>query len=196
MSPSNLKPLRGIITAIIRLVVFKKLGHDRDFYWSSTDTVMWTVIEPGIYLIASCLPSLRSLFTPVFKKISLSTFRARFRSSLPSKSFLNSSIRGTKPSRMSYAMDSIAPAKETDSVRCFSRLDGPWNTEVMNDGEPRSSVSCYRTRSVIYEANGESAAGNDQRPPPQVDMTTNPFVIRVQKTTSLSSEPRMAKLIA
>jgi hypothetical protein len=190
------KPLlRGIITAIIRLVIFKKLGDDRDYSWSATDTVMWTVIEPGIYLIASSLPSLRSLFKPLSKKISLSTFKARFQSSLLSKSFIDSSIRGTNGSRVSYKMNSLWTTQETDSSRCFSRLDGRWQSDGISGSEPRTSVSCYRTSSLINEADEGSVLERDQKLRDVDDKTANPFVIRVLQTTSLSSEPKIARLI-
>jgi hypothetical protein len=191
---SNQKPTRGIITAIVRLVVFKRLGDDRDFYWSSTDTVMWTVIEPGIYLIASCLPSLRSLFTPLFKKISLSKFRARIRSSLPCKSYLDTSTRDTAASRVSHTMDTLQTAPETESRRCFSQLDGPWQSDGVSGSEPRTSVSCYRTSSLVHEADDGTVTERDQNLG-QLDKAVNPFAIRVLQTTSLSSEPRIARLI-
>jgi hypothetical protein len=80
---------------------------------------------------------------------------------------------------------------ESESVRCFSRLDGPWQSDGIDDSEPRTSVSCYRTQSLIHEADGGIEAV-DGKELPEADKVTNPFVIRVQKTTSLSSEPRMS----
>ena len=156
---------------------------------------MWTVIEPGIYLIASCLPSLRSLFNPLFKRFSLSTLIARFQSSLPGKSFLDSSIRGTHPSPVPHSMGTITPTHETESVRCFSRLEGPWQSDDFTNSEPRTSVSCYRTQSLIHEADDSHVAGTKSIIS-EADLNKSPFVIMVQKTTSLSSEPRIAKMMA
>ncbi|KAM3071722.1 hypothetical protein ACMFMG_009592 [Clarireedia jacksonii] len=53
----------GLITAILRLVSFIKSADffSNDFTWLGVDPVVYTTIESGTYLIAACLPSLRSL---------------------------------------------------------------------------------------------------------------------------------------
>lgn len=41
--------------------------------------MIWTTIEPGLYLIAACLPSLRPLFNPLVKDFDMEAVRTRFR---------------------------------------------------------------------------------------------------------------------
>jgi hypothetical protein len=51
-----------LITAILRLVIF--IRHDivsKDPTWYVTTTLTYTIIEPGVYLIASALLNLRPL---------------------------------------------------------------------------------------------------------------------------------------
>lgn len=170
---------------------------------------MWTVIEPGIYLIAATLPSLRTLFNPFIKKLGVSTLRKRFpltNQSGPDK--FHDSVRGTtlasnssrRPqelathnsvSRPSTIAFGVTPQRE--SIKCFSRLDGPWQPETLDD-RPQSSASCYRSKSVKYSfPNGGDDNGSLDGLPA---LERNPFVIRVQKTTSLSSEPRVLRGVA
>lgn len=167
---------------------------------------MWTVIEPGIYLIAATLPSLRTLFNPFIKRLGVSTLRKRFpltNQSGPDK--FRDSAKGTtlvshssrcpqelathnSVSRPNTVVFGATPHRE--SIKCFSRLDGPWQPEILDD-RPQSSASCYRSKSVRYSFpnGGEDNGSLDDLP----ELERNPFVIRVQKTTSLSIEPRALK---
>ncbi|KAF1957835.1 hypothetical protein CC80DRAFT_491187 [Byssothecium circinans] len=53
----------GLITSTIRFTIFFKVKElSTDGTWLSTDLAIWSTIEPGMYLIASCLPPLRPLF--------------------------------------------------------------------------------------------------------------------------------------
>ncbi|KUJ24393.1 uncharacterized protein LY89DRAFT_548631, partial [Mollisia scopiformis] len=52
-------------TFFLGSVYFIRLHAFKDLTWYSVDTYTWTVIETGVYLIATCLPSLRSLIKPV-----------------------------------------------------------------------------------------------------------------------------------
>ncbi|CAG8959621.1 hypothetical protein HYFRA_00001524 [Hymenoscyphus fraxineus] len=196
----------GIVTAVIRLVVFQRLSADYDFYWSSTDTVMWTIIEPGIYLIAATLPSLRTLFNPYIKRLRASTLRKRFsltNQSGPDK--LRENAKEAKESHVSTLPQELATHKNVsrpktvvvscgtpvrDSIQCFSRLEGPWQPDLVID-RPQSLVTCYKGTSII------DALSNRREDSGAIDGSSeaerNPFVIRVEKTTSLSIEPRVVK---
>lgn len=51
------------------------------------NTQIWTIVEGGAYFIAGCLPSLRPLLGPIFKKInfrSLSQYSMRYESTVMS----------------------------------------------------------------------------------------------------------------
>ena len=53
--------LSGIVTAILRFVVFFKTDFFLDLTWYSVEMTVWTTAESGLDLIASYLPSLRPL---------------------------------------------------------------------------------------------------------------------------------------
>lgn len=62
---------RGLVAAIVRLTIFfdaKSLTEDGTY--TVTYLGVWSCIEPGMYLIAACLPSTRPLFRATVKEIS------------------------------------------------------------------------------------------------------------------------------
>ena len=58
---------RGLVTSIMRFVSFANLNYYGDVTWDAVNPLAWTCIEPGIYLIASCLPTLRPLVVLVWR---------------------------------------------------------------------------------------------------------------------------------
>ncbi|PSN64099.1 hypothetical protein BS50DRAFT_500190 [Corynespora cassiicola Philippines] len=111
----------GIITAVLRFVAFVKVDLFEDVTYNSVKTTSWTIIEPGMYLIAATTPTLRPLIRWVVKEIqgnglienTTKCFRSTFRSTMleqagpeqgrvltkrPSKLDLINTI-GRKPSR-------------------------------------------------------------------------------------------------
>ena len=63
----------GIVTGIIRLVYFFQIDMFADVTWHAPGTMSWTLVEPGVYLIAATLPSLRPLVRYFFKDVKLDT---------------------------------------------------------------------------------------------------------------------------
>ena len=59
----------GVVTGILRLVYFFQVDMFADVTWYSVSTMTWTLAEPGVYLIAATLPSLRPLVRHVFKTL-------------------------------------------------------------------------------------------------------------------------------
>lgn len=58
---------RGIVTSVIRFSVFfnvKALATDGTYV--SADLAVWSLVEPGMYLLAACLPTIRPLLLKVF----------------------------------------------------------------------------------------------------------------------------------
>ncbi|KAF7917047.1 uncharacterized protein EAE97_012067 [Botrytis byssoidea] len=55
----------GLITSILRCVAFFTNDPLKDGTWASVTFLNWSIIEPGVYLIACCLPSFRPLFSLV-----------------------------------------------------------------------------------------------------------------------------------
>jgi len=57
----------GLISSIVRFAIFFDTEGFIDGTWTSGTLMIWTVVEPGVYHIAVCLPTLRSLFLYMFK---------------------------------------------------------------------------------------------------------------------------------
>jgi hypothetical protein len=61
---------RGLVTSIIRFTIFfnvTDLTYDGTFI--SADLAIWSMVEPGIYLVAACLPTLRPLVRKLFSEV-------------------------------------------------------------------------------------------------------------------------------
>ena len=62
---------RGIIPATVRIIMFFRINLFDDITYNAVPLMSWTIIEPSMYLIAACIPSLRPLVLFVSKKIGL-----------------------------------------------------------------------------------------------------------------------------
>ncbi|KAF2464529.1 uncharacterized protein BDR25DRAFT_155204, partial [Lindgomyces ingoldianus] len=51
----------GLVTCIIRMVNFFTTDLFADPTYNCVATMTWTTVEPGVYLMAACMPSLRPL---------------------------------------------------------------------------------------------------------------------------------------
>ena len=67
----------GFITAIVRFVNFFIHDAISDGTYASVDLLTWTIIEPGIYLVAACLPALRPLLQDIVEKASFPTLGSK-----------------------------------------------------------------------------------------------------------------------
>ena len=56
----------GLISSIVRFAIFFDTEGFIDGTWTSGNLMIWTVTEPGVYHLAACLPTLRSLFLVIF----------------------------------------------------------------------------------------------------------------------------------
>lgn len=66
--------ISGLVTAIIRTVWFFRINLDADGTYKGTYAVMWTLVEPSMYLITACLPALRPLKRRLFPDLSFTKF--------------------------------------------------------------------------------------------------------------------------
>lgn len=55
----------GLITSIVRFTEFFHSNSFIDATWSAVNLVIWTQIEPGVYLISACLMTYRPLLERV-----------------------------------------------------------------------------------------------------------------------------------
>ena len=52
---------RGIITSILRFAAFVQTNDTTDATWTSVKLAIYGITESGVYLIASCLPTYRTI---------------------------------------------------------------------------------------------------------------------------------------
>ena len=76
---------RGLVTSILRFAIFFRNNAVQDGTWIATDLEIYTICEPGMYLVAACLPTYR----PLAK-------RAREISSTSLRSFVKTKSRSGK----------------------------------------------------------------------------------------------------
>ncbi|RDL32029.1 uncharacterized protein BP5553_09431 [Venustampulla echinocandica] len=189
----------GIITSIIRFAVFLKLADpELDLSWTGLDVVMWTTIEPGVYLIAACLPSLRPLLNPFFRDLGEFDFRGirgRFRNNKVEDGNFNGNFNGNfKNIRLSGVSIGDRQGKilaSSNSPRSgFTRLDKAWPKNFTNNGSNNDAplTTCFR----------ESVTEDDERldhnkTPTHSEHNLNPIDfstgIVVQKAFTISTEP-------
>ncbi|KAL9595419.1 MAG: hypothetical protein Q9219_006462 [cf. Caloplaca sp. 3 TL-2023] len=79
------KPYRGLVSSIVRFTIFYGNEAFVDGTWASVNLMTWTLIEPGVYLIAACLPNLRPLWFH-FKKKPLSSSESSQKTVAPTPS--------------------------------------------------------------------------------------------------------------
>ena len=68
----------GLITSIIRCVEFFLNNPLEDGTWASVTFLVWSIVEPGVYLIAACLLCFRHLFNYIKTGDPHSSGRSRF----------------------------------------------------------------------------------------------------------------------
>jgi len=62
----------GLATSILRFSNFFQGGSAvEDGTWSSVDLMIWTLVEPNVYLIAACLPTYRPIFMHLLRNTPL-----------------------------------------------------------------------------------------------------------------------------
>ncbi|KAF1997603.1 hypothetical protein P154DRAFT_605287 [Amniculicola lignicola CBS 123094] len=108
----------GIITSIIRLTEFLRANKSHDPTFNSIHPAIWTVVEPGVYLITACLPSLQPLKRLIFKDVSLSKVVV---SRLEHRSWIGSSrgrMAGSQPLHSDVDIEKPEDCRE-------SRVKGP-----------------------------------------------------------------------
>ncbi|KAI1812805.1 putative alpha-xylosidase [Poronia punctata] len=59
----------GLITSVLRFIAFYNKNSFKDSTYNAVELIIWTVCEPGVYLIAACLPICR----PLVDKLGIST---------------------------------------------------------------------------------------------------------------------------
>ena len=68
----------GLVTSVIRCVEFFLHNALKDGIWNSVTFLVWSVVEPGVYLIAACLPCYRHLYNYIKTGDAQSSTGSRF----------------------------------------------------------------------------------------------------------------------
>ncbi|TVY23366.1 hypothetical protein LHYA1_G008324 [Lachnellula hyalina] len=178
----------GIVTAIVRFAVFLRLTKpELDLSWTGVDVVLWATIEPSVYLIAACLPSLRSLLNPVFKEFDMEALRTRFRikddKAPPNDIIENIHLSGITAINSSTAAGPLSPSARSG----FKRLNEPaWpNSSFYNGNKDTGMSTCYRERDS--EDSGEGGRAHSQTELQGESQYS--YGIVVQKAFTISTEP-------
>lgn len=135
---------RGTLTAILRFAFFFNVPLAEDLSFHGARLVVWTTVEPGVYLIAACLPSLRPLFKHAIKSASVVTGRSRLQSH-------HSRVGATNTSGVGIALSGVDRSKQTsmgdhDQRSGFTKLNDPHSSgDFGDDIEQKGLVVRYRS---------------------------------------------------
>lgn len=69
----------GLISSIVRFAIFFDTQGFIDGTWTSANLMIWTAVEPGVYHLAACLPTIRPLVLLLIKNISTTIKSGRSR---------------------------------------------------------------------------------------------------------------------
>ncbi|MCJ1230808.1 hypothetical protein MMC12_007482 [Toensbergia leucococca] len=136
----------GLVSSCIRLSIFiNSTGSDSgDTTWDSITPIIWTIVEPGVYMIAACLPALRVL-------ISQSTFtsmKARFVTA-PESPFSSLTSRGK-----SIRLDKLSDPHPGDFTRLGSKDLQPYHVDISKGDECVTTSGTDEGHSRLPSASG------------------------------------------
>ncbi|MCJ1284086.1 hypothetical protein MMC26_003417 [Xylographa opegraphella] len=137
----------GLVSSIVRFAIFFGTNGFVDGTWSSTILMIWTLVEPGIYLIAACLPSLRPLVLYIIKgSIEPSHNASNMRASKDIK--LASKLGGSR--------SGMNGAKGAGFLRLPVKDGGAYgDTEMGTDDHSLVSSYRYEINNGAYQANNK-----------------------------------------
>jgi hypothetical protein len=143
--------------------------------------MIWTTAESGVYLISSCLPSLRSLFNQLFKGVDLRSIRSRFLG-YGSRLTSNRSTAGDI-----HLSNVSAGALNTNARSGFQKLDEPWRSTSLSDGNDQKGLVTCKAAEGKDTAKASSSL---------TDLESGKLSngIRVQRETTLYTEPRNMRI--
>ncbi|POS74215.1 integral membrane protein [Diaporthe helianthi] len=126
----------GLISSILRFVTFSNNNSFIDATWNAVELIIWTIAEPGIYLIAACLITLRPLLDKYGPKVWPQTSKAQSRGTGATSWVIRSKL------------SSSTPQNKVAGSRMPSHLSGD---NFMASGERGISLSSIRARGDGFE---------------------------------------------
>ena len=70
----------GLVASIVRFAIFFNSDALEDPTWKSAYLNIWTIVEPGTYFMAACLPALRPILLVCARQLGLKNLAVKFRS--------------------------------------------------------------------------------------------------------------------
>lgn len=99
-------PGRGLIASILRFSQFARADLIEDGTWTSASLECYTIMEPSMYLLASCLPSSKPILTQI--QLSLGSSRFSALKAWSPMSIWKAQARGTRDSLRSQLDDNTS----------------------------------------------------------------------------------------
>ncbi|ORY12762.1 hypothetical protein BCR34DRAFT_482258 [Clohesyomyces aquaticus] len=121
----------GIIASIIRTVVLSGIDPRADVTFSHTEIVNWSIIEPGMYLLAACALSFKPLFRIIAKTLHLESLLTHTRSTLGRHIGKTGKTGKTSSTKSSLRMETFK-SDQSGFTKLHSGKDG--GDEEMNVG--------------------------------------------------------------
>lgn len=147
-----------MITCVLRFVVFYKTDILSDPTWFSIEMTVWTTTESGLYLIAACLPSLRSLVPLIMNHEYFGIFRKKL-SGYHSKLFSRqiSHADSTEDSKGRERGEKMSPATRISSrLRFGKRTHFEQPVSFGDDHTLEGLTACHRENSSRTMNTGNS----------------------------------------
>ncbi|KAJ5101296.1 hypothetical protein NUU61_003518 [Penicillium alfredii] len=135
----------GLVTSIMRFVIFTRGNAVTDGSWSSTDLMSWSVAEPDIYLISACLPTLRPLLNRIFGRDGSTNQSSRYANgygggagsavnSKPTAVTMDSTLYGDEVQLVSIVGKQGSESRDGPMERDHIYVQREVNVKVSNDG--------------------------------------------------------------
>lgn len=146
----------GLIAAIVRFAIFRSESLKDGTY--HTELLIWTVVEPGFYLMAACFPAYRSLVPRLLQFI---------------PSFLSGS---SKRDSGDYDLSDTTGGRRAGVQSTFAKPKISFD-----DGDKRGLVNCYRGEEQSAEVGSEGSRTAEGSNDTTAQVTRN---IRIERWTS------------
>ncbi|PHH63449.1 hypothetical protein CDD81_5828 [Ophiocordyceps australis] len=161
------------VATLIRLNFLSGLEHETDLMYSATDAMIWTLVEPGVAIIASSLATIRPLLRAMRVKGFTSTDRTPASDGTHSgkRNAYNSNTHGTQNSTVAYGLQDVELHNIGEGVETWNN-DFPTNHIGLtrDDVHPDDAVA-RRAQTRLYN-----------------DPKSEVYVIEGNRTSSLSTD--------
>ncbi|PHH67987.1 hypothetical protein CDD82_932 [Ophiocordyceps australis] len=147
------------VATLIRLTFLSGLEHETDLMYSATDAMIWTLVEPGVAIVASSLATIRPLLRAMRVKGFTSTDRTPVTDGTYSgkRNAHNSNTHGTQNSTVAYGLQDVELHNVGEGGEPW-KSDSPTNhIDLTGDAAARTAQSRLEndTKSEVYIIEGD-----------------------------------------